>query len=268
MFLASTNSQLRREVALRDREASLLEREATMARQSLDHLLREAILQVREDVNRDVTELQPHTSGEWAAVARYTQETERHAEALIAAIRADLTPPRPPPRLRFELSRPPAADYPHVLREAALQSHEDADGRVGSVSELQRRTSGESSAFQHHTRGTDRYGEAPIAAAHAGLTLHSPPPPRVFDRARMPPELPSPRPLAAEHRGYEYDSDSSSGGLTANSSAELEDDPDEWGGSPPPSILLYDCLLITSPQTTIVLKHAEVNFSHLYDILY
>lgn len=149
-------------MALRDREASLLEREAAVARQSLEHLLREATLRAREETNRRVTELQPRTSGEWAASARYTEDMDHYGEVLIAAVRADLTPPRPPPRL-------------------------------------------------------------------------------VFERA-LPSSLPGLRPLTADRRDpdwVEYDSDSSSEGLTANSSAELEDDPDQWGGmlSPPdPSI--------------------------------
>lgn len=160
MFLGSSTSRLHREVALRDREASLLEREAALARQSVTHLLREATLQTRENINRDINrrviELQPRSSGEWAAFARYNEETDRYGQALIAAIRGGFPPPRPPPRL-------------------------------------------------------------------------------VFERA-VPSDMPGRRPLAADHRGphrVEYDSDSSSDS-TANSSSEMEDDPDQWGGMPPP----------------------------------
>lgn len=135
----------------------MLEREAILARQTVNQLLRETTLRIREDVGRHVTELRPRTSGEWSEFLQYSEETDRYGEAFAIAIRNGLAPPNPPPRL-------------------------------------------------------------------------------IFQRALFP-DPPAPRPVTVNHHishRVQEDSGSSSDEQTANRSSEYEDDPDQWGGVPPP----------------------------------
>lgn len=65
MFPHHSAAAIRREVNLRDREATLLEREAILARQQVEQLIREVALQEREDLDRHSPVPRPHTAAEW-----------------------------------------------------------------------------------------------------------------------------------------------------------------------------------------------------------
>lgn len=65
MSLYSSAMAMLRELNLRDREATMLKREAKLARRHVEQLIREAALQDREDLNRGGRVVTPHSRAEW-----------------------------------------------------------------------------------------------------------------------------------------------------------------------------------------------------------